>query len=233
MTRPNWMSAFITPGKTTEGDQEIEIKPEDVKKQLGIDVLETRTAKIDTIETSVNEVTAYIRQQKADRIAAQQAEEARQTRIREQKENENAPTFEDDPEGALSRRLDPIVKQNNLLTAKQTVRDLVEAGSFEFYTGEIKLEVDKLVEAGAKVGPLSTEYIENCYHIAKGKRDKEIQEGKIKSRFSAASSSSTGTGGLPVDGKIEKALTEEEKHYARVFGLDDKTYNEYREAEYV
>lgn len=228
---------WLTPeSEKEEKDQEIELKPKDVKEKLDkIDAMESKVAQIDDIKKGVDSMNAFIAQAKADRVAAQQRAEEAEAAKRQKTEDENAPTFEDDPDGALSRRLDPILKQNYLLTAKQNIRDMVEGNQLEFYTGDIKAEVDKLVEAQAMRGvPVSTEYIENAYYIAKGKREKDIAEDKIKSRFSAVSGPSSGTGGLESDpDKNKKTLSEEEKRYAAALGIKDEDYNKYREAEYV
>lgn len=228
---------WLTPETENKNeDQEIELKPKDVKDKLDkIDGMETEVKKISKLEEGQTEILGYFRQAKADREAARQrAEEAEQVK-RQKAEDDNAPSFEDDPVAAVNRQLDPILKQNYLLSAKQNIRDMVESNQLEFYTGDIKSEVDKLIEAQAMRGnPVSTEYIENAYYIAKGKKEKDIADGKIKSRFSAASGASSGTGGLESNpDKSKQALSEDEKRYAAALGIKDEDYNKFREAEYV
>jgi hypothetical protein len=69
-----------------------------------------------------------------------------------------------------------------------------DAEKFEYYSGDIKREVDALIASQHVTFRQNPANIENCYHTVLGKHTKEIVEGKLKSRFAGGTDRSTNNG---------------------------------------
>ena len=92
----------------------------------------------------------------------------------------------------------PLANEVLLGRFDRTKREVFEDDkSFEYYHGDIKREVDSLLDAQTlafKSNPQTArENIKNCYDTVVGRHHKEILEGKIKTRFAAGESGSRGT----------------------------------------
>ena len=92
----------------------------------------------------------------------------------------------------------PLLTELLLLRFNQAKNEVfADEKEFEYYHGDIKKEVDKIIEGQSlsfKSDPkFARENIKNCYDTVVGRHHKEIMDGKIKTRFAGADSGSRGT----------------------------------------
>jgi hypothetical protein len=210
-----------------EKEAEIEVKP---PKEF----TETKE-KIDSLETSFNEFKAkasvlddmktYLEEQKQAKDAARAKEAEARAKVATEESNE---TWLTDPQKAAQDMLQPIVI-NQLKTASRLMRqELFSDGTqFEYYHGDFKKKVDQYIDS-LPVKSLNDEAsLRNCYNVVLGESMKEIQDGKLKSRFAATSTASAKSGdGKPGDFKTI-TLTDEQKRAAERLGIKQDDYSKY------
>jgi len=97
---------------------------------------------------------------------------------------------------------------------------------FPFYSGEIKSEIDKLLEGQTLQHRNDRGVIENAYYATLGRHQREIEDGKLKSRFAAAESTrGTATGNMKgSEESAVKPLDDDGKKAARLLGFKDDDY---------
>lgn len=128
---------------------------------------------------------------------------------------------------------------NVILTtrADQVKRGVFEdTEKFKYYHGDLKTEIDSLLEKQPLVFRQDPANIENCYNTVIGKHHNEIMEGKIKSRFAAGSGTSHGTNGAGDTGAGDKkppVITDDIKKMSKIFGMEPEKYAEMLEKEGV
>lgn len=213
-------------------EDEIELKPEEVKKKLD---------KIDSIETTVNgfneklkgldSVTAYIARQEREEKDRKEAAARKAREVAEAKETEDLDFF-GDPAAAVKHLVDKSVQPLVTNAVQQAARN----NAYEFFQGDsrfeyfddpaFKQEVMRLIYSVPPGSMNSNETFENCYHVVAGRKAQEIKEGKIKSRFAAASSSGGGTGATTGTSEKTITLSEDQKKAAKMFGMTEKEYAE-------
>jgi hypothetical protein len=128
------------------------------------------------------------------------------------------------------------------LNASNVKREVFEnEKDFEYYHGDIKTEVDKLIAGQTLAARNDRSVIENCYHTVVGKHSKEILEGKIKNRWAASDSAgrSTRTGAagpsesdseMPFDSLAQK---DEIAKAAKILGYNSDEYRKMLDKEGV
>lgn len=217
-----------------ENQDDLEIKPtKEMEEKLG---------KIDTLESSVNEIksktavldrmTTYLDEQDAAKRAAKAKELADKTKVNSEEMDEKWLT---DPKAAFNDSVQPLVLATINANSRATRREIFDDPKFEYYTGDFKKEVDALIDNSlAPSARNDQQSIENCYFLVLGKKTREIAEGKIKSRFAAVSTASAGTGTSKTDQTDTTPLTDEEKRAASRFGMTEAEYGKIKkELNYV
>ena len=214
-----------------EEQDEIEIKPEEIQKELGLDKINERL----TAQESANtEVLTFIREQRQQREAAEaraQQEEQQRTQQREQSE---MPDFYTDPDKAIAERMKPLV--NNQINTNSILmrREIFDDPAFEYYDGETKTLIDRYIDSlplSHRADPAS---IKNCYYTVMGQKMGEIKEGKLKSRFSKAAVAASGTGASKGESETVDQVSAEEERVIREFGISKEDYiKNRRETNYV
>ena len=205
--------------------------PEALKQQLAkVDSMETSLGesnrKIDSLVEGLNSISSFINEQKTERDNAR-ASAARRTAL------ENTPNPEDlaaellsDPQSAINKMTTPQAQAIMELRADNIRRETFEdSEKFEFYTGEIKDEVNRMIASQTLTFRQSPANLENVYYTVIGKKRREISEGKIKSRFATPSGSSLSSGSS--DGakdKIKIEVTDDIRKAARLVGLKPEDY---------
>lgn len=224
---PGW---FTAKKEKPEEEEEIEIKAsKEVKEKLD---------KIDTLSTSVDEIKGkfavldemgtFLSEQKRLR------EEAKARQLADANKTKNDKTGEEveqlwleDPKKAFEMQSQDL-RVGMLNAQSMNIRREVfeDEGEFEYYTGDFKKEVDSLIENSLtpsnRIDPAS---IKNCYYLVLGRKQKEIKENKIKSRFSSMTTSSSKSGegsGKAGDGTI--TLSDEMKQAAAKLGVKPEDY---------
>jgi phage I-like protein len=140
-----------------------------------------------------------------------------------------------DPAAAVAASLKPTQNAVISLAARQARADLL--GEKEYYYGELKTKIDQMITAQPLSAQMNPVTIENCYKLVLFDHQKDIAEGKIKSRNNAASFESNGTGGHGGKGKGDgdnEVMSAEEKHAASALGISEADWKSTRkEMSYV
>lgn len=199
---------------------------ESSKKQFG-----EFSAEMDTKFAPIVEMAA---QMKADR----ETREASAKAAAEKKSKEDADVDDEDflidPKSAVAKQLQPTQIALARLAAKSAKSDAL--GDEEYYHGDIKKKVDEMIAGQPLSAQLDPSVIKNCFKLVMYDSQKDIADGKIKSRNSSATFQADGTGAHSGGGSGEKdeALTDEEKRAAKVFGMSEKDWSaSKREISYV
>ena len=122
--------------------------------------------------------------------------------------------------------------------SRQLRRDIFDENpdKYEYYdkaNPEFKALVDSLIDNMPLANRTNPDAIQNCYYVAFGREQQKIKEGKLKSRFAATSTSSTGTTSTTKD-KDTIVLTDLQKSAAKAFGITEEEYGKQaREMTYV
>lgn len=213
---------------------DVEFKPKEFEEKL-TSSMKSQLEAFQTAQQEANkpllEMAAAIQQERADRSAKAAREAAAKQR------EDNTVSDEDfllDPQGATDRKLQPVARATMMLAAKMARQETL--GEQEFYHGSIKSKVDALIATLPLQQQSNEASLMNCYKIACFDAQKDIADGKIKARNTAAIFEGGSTGahsGKENDGSSE-TLTAEEKHVAQVMGVSEKDWiNSRRELSYV
>lgn len=214
--------------------EDIEFKPEKLKEDITKDFGEKLTAMQTAQDEKMKPLLDMATQLAADR--AERAELARKAAEKKATENQEL-TSEDfllDPIEAIRRAQQPVAKATMMLAARMATKDTLEGK--EYYHGEFKTQVDALVASMSLEQQMNPASIENCYKIAFADNYKAITEGTIKARTSSSQFESSSTGGHSGSGKTDSldALTKEEEHMAKTFGMTNEQWaKSKKELEYV
>lgn len=181
--------------KPEEGKEEEVTLPKVIQDQL--DEAKGTKLKVEELSTkldSFNDVSEWVKEQ---RVAAAKPK-PRPTKTAEESEDERAELaglLLTDPEAAYAKMAAKTNAAVMLVRADNIKREVFEdnAEKFPYYSGEVKLEINKILEKQTLDFRNSPEALENTYYTVVGKMHKEISEGKIKDRF-ASSTSSRGSG---------------------------------------
>lgn len=137
-----------------------------------------------------------------------------------------------DPQAAINKAIEPTQLALINLKADGMRREIFEdTQKYKYYHGSIKSEVDKLIAAQPVTARVDPSVIENAYLTVVGRHADEIIEGKLKSRFSGAESSSRGTasGSAGDRGSQDSdaiVITDDIKKIAKGFGITPEDYAE-------
>ncbi len=220
MASNSWIPAWLRGDKDEDKDKDKD-KDKEVPKALKdaiADSVKAATSPIEERLKGLDSLTDFAKQYKEDRNKEEQARKDKEAELKAKKDKENETTDEDlaalllsDPKKAINEM---TKGQTTLLLTMRAdqLRDQVfrdRDQEFPYYSGEVKTEIDKILSEQPLSFRNDPRAIENTYYTVVGKKQKEISEGKIKSRFAsgaggAGSGSGKGTGGEPGDDfKIE------------------------------
>jgi hypothetical protein len=203
---------------------DIEIDPAKLKTDLTTEF----KGQLDSFKTAQDEslkpVLSFVEEMRAER-EERKAAETRRKQEEARKANEVDDTdFLLDPSSAVDKKLQGTKNAVFMLAARQARAEVL--GEKEYYYGNIKNEVDKMIEAQPLQQQSNTQVIENCYKLVMYDKQKDIAEGKIKAKNNAASFESNGTGGH--SGKSgsdhEEEMSQDEKFAASALGLSEKDW---------
>jgi hypothetical protein len=211
-------------------------KEESVEPEAPKELIETR-AKVEALDSRMTEmlnglssISNSIAADKAEKEAEKtaRAEAARRKQLEDSKlsPEDLAANMFADPEGTVKKLTDPLAVELMEMRANNVRREVFEdTEKYEYYTGDFKAEVDKLLA----VQPLSFRNnpasVENVYYNVLGRKQKEITEGKLKSRFASSTGATSSSGKvagtedtftIEVDDQIRKA--------AKLVGMKPEEY---------
>lgn len=231
------MPAFSWLKKKPEdgSDEHIEIRlPEDEQKK--IDAAAAAASELPGIKQklgSLDEVMEYIKEQREEKRKAQEEETRKKAAAhRETTDDEVADLLVTDPAAAIRKVTEPQAVALMTIRADNLRREVFEdTEMFPYYTGEIKAEVDKLLQNQNLQAKNDRSVIENCYYSVVGRREKDIKEGKLKSRFASPEGSRGTMGGNKTDADGYEGVQiagiandPEVQRIAKLFGIKPEDY---------
>ena len=124
------------------------------------------------------------------------------------------------PREAIDRATKPFREQTQALAAI-TMRNEILGGR-EYYTGELKQQIDQLVESQPLSQRANAALLDNAYYTIVGRNNQAISEGKVKKQMSAATFN--GNSNAPVDKESpeNRVFDQEDQKYMKIFGLSAK-----------
>jgi hypothetical protein len=184
------------------------------------------------LKESLSSINARFQREDEERERRETAERsARQANENTQSDEEITNLMLTDPVNATKR----LIKQTTdiqgqaLLTMRADAvrREIFEdQEKFPYYTGEIKTEIDKLLEGQTLQHRNDRGVIENAYYATLGRHQREMADGKLKSRF-ASSEGNRGTSTGNIKGTEEpviRPLDDDGKKAARILGFKEEEY---------
>jgi hypothetical protein len=195
-----------------------------------------------------SEKLSKIEQMLADQKSVQEAKDAKEKKERDdaaaaaakKKQEEVNGTIEEQIEAlmlegrtkeavelALKNKTDALTSVVMTTRADQIKRELFEnADKFKYYAGDLKTEVDSLLEKQPLAFRQDPANIENVYNTIVGKHHGEIMEGKIKTRFAGGTGTSHGSSGTGdnLDDKKELVITDDIRKASKTFGMKPEEY---------
>lgn len=200
MPLPSWMQG----ASSTEDVNKVTSKVEELTGRFAS--IETSTAENKTQLSEIksklavlDDVSAFIADQKKQRTEAAAAAAAARSQQSTQEEDENmASNLLTDPRAVINRvtkpERDAILAVRAQQLRSETFNDPDNHGEFKFYAGDIKKEVNELIASQPLEFQVNAQNLRNCYNTVLGRHTDEILEGKIKSRFASASGGSASSG---------------------------------------
>lgn len=219
--------------KDKDDKDEFELKPKEIKAQLDkVDTLDTKMTEFGEKLKGLDEISAYIREQRAAEAKKANEEKTKKNKeSREELDSDLNEEFLSDPANVtrkiMQETMSPLIESQVNTAARLTMNDMFNSQPevFEYISDPIiKREVESHVATLPLKDRNNPEAIKNCYYVATGRHQAEIKEGKIKARTAATSSSGSGTGGPESKSSEVITLSESEKKAARIFGLKEEDY---------
>lgn len=180
----------------------------------------------------VDSIASFIEEMKQEREEAKRKEaSSRQREAQEESDSELSELILTDPKKAIERAVTPQSQAIIRLHASNVKREVFEnMESFPYYTGDVKTEVDKLLAGQSLQAQADPSVVENCYFTVLGRKQKELAEGKLKSRF-ASSVGNNGTNGGNIgdgkgEGKVKLDITDDIRKAAKFAGVTPEKYAE-------
>jgi hypothetical protein len=208
------------------------------KIEAGANAAADLTPKVTEILKSLEGINKFVETQTAKDAATTRAAAAK-TSTESQSELEErieALMLEGKTREAVALASQPVTNEVLLLRADRIKREVFEdAEKYPYYSGDIKKEVDALLENQPVAFRNNAQNVENCYHTILGKHTPELVEGKLKSRFASSeggrgtSSGSAGSTAVADDNKNRLATLEADENVRRAakhLGFTPKAYAE-------
>ena len=120
------------------------------------------------------------------------------------------------------------------INARQVQREVFEdADRFKYYHGDIKREVDAMLEGQTLEFRANPVNVANTYDLVLGKHTPELLEGKLKTRFAGGSSNTNAgnTGGTGDNDDPSGKIDDEIRKMAKQFGMSGEDYAKMLDAE--
>lgn len=222
----DWIPSWMRKDEDKEEKNEL---PKELKDEIANSV-KASTDPINEKLKSLDSLVAFAADyQKDKKEAKDKEEEAERIRIanKNKKEEESdedlAARLLSDPKSVLNEANRPVINLALSIKADNVKREVFEdrKEEFPYYEGDVRKEIDGILSKQTlafRNDPLS---VENVYYTVVGKKQKEISEGKIKSRFASVSSS---TNSSKTDENFSIEITPEITRAARLSGMDIGDY---------
>lgn len=219
-----------------DGSESLEVSLPDEQKKAIDDALKAGAANSKALESvleNLNKINARFASEEDER-KKRETEAARRKAAEDagKGEEELNELFLTDPAAATKKLLEATLggRDTALMTlrADNLKREIFEDGEkFPYYSGDIKSEIDKLLEGQTLAHRNDRGVIENAYYSVLGRHTKEMQEGKLKSRF-ASPEATRGTGSGNTDGGSghtgPRRMNDDERRVAAMLGFKEEDY---------
>ena len=207
---------------------DIEFNPSKFKEELTTSFTTQMTAMQESMAAAnkpLLDMAAAIQQERAERAENNRRAAAKKT------EEENSVTAEDymlDPEAATKRAMQPVAQATMMLAAKMARQETLSDS--DYYHGDVKTKTDGLIASLPLAQQSDPASILNCYKIACFDAQKDIADGKLKSKNAAVvfEGGSTGAHSGTSTGEGNETLTADEKQAAAAFGMSEKEWSKSR-----
>ena len=227
----------VFPWQKTEknGTEEFTL-PDDLQKKIddGANAAAELPKIRELLEGLNNVMATQTAEQKAREAAAKRAEQ-------QQQQQQNDGTLEEQIEELMlagqTKKAVALATQGQtseilLLRADRIKRELFEdEKKFKYYHGDLKKEVDALINGQTLQARNDPSVVENCYKTVLGNHTDELLEGKIKSRFAGSENDARGTSigaaGSSGSGEHKKyPVTDDVRKAAKLLGFTPEDYAE-------
>lgn len=232
-----WLDALQR--KQKEGTVDDKQKEQD---DLELKSIVDSSKKVSDLETGLNEIkektkvldrmTSFLDEQEAlkrRRVAEEAAKKAKETRESEDQELQNL-ALEDPVKAAeliFERKSQPLTEALINTQSLNLRKNIFEDGGdkFEYYTNanaDFKSKVDAVIDNLPLANRTNPTAIKNCYAAVLFDHMQEVKEGKLKSRFAATSTTTSGT--TSTKDKDTVTLSELQKKAAAALGIKEEDY---------
>ena len=225
----DWFPSWMKNSEDKEEDKEKnKLPPELEEKFKTVDEVKGEVTKINARLASLDSISAYfedIKKERDETKAAEAAAAARKAKGEEKSPEDLAAELLSDPKKVIQESTNDLAQAVMQVRADSIRRQVFEdrSSEFEYYSGDIKKEVDTLIASQNLKFQNDPKALENAYHTVVGRKMKEINEGKIKSRFASSSSSSLNKGTEKKE-DLEFELTPEMLKAAKLTGMSPEDY---------
>lgn len=183
---PSWFQKDEEEGKKEEKKE----LPPELEERFS--KLAEGTSKIEERLKGLDSLTAFVEDYKKDKEEERKKKETPPKKD-DSSDEDLAALLLSDPKkavGEMTAGLSTAILQTRADNIRRQVFE-DNASEYEYYTGDIKKKVDALIGEQSLKFQNDPAAVANAYHTVVGKMFKEIQEGKIKSRFATPSGSGT------------------------------------------
>ncbi len=222
---PSWLK------KEDPKEEKVEL-PKELKESIE-NSIKTTMSPIEEKLKGLDSLVAFAQEYKTDKEKAIKDAADAKAAAEAKKVKEDKPSSEDlaaallqDPEGTF-RDLSKHQVEFMLSMRADQIKDQVfrdRAEEFPYYSGEVKTEVDKILSEQTLKFKTDPNAVANVYYTVVGKKQKDINDGKIKSRFASASGSSTNGTVKSEDGEIKLEMSAEMKRAAKLTGMSEEDF---------
>lgn len=221
--------------KGADGKEQLEaVLPDEINKKLDkLDKFDPEKLNtLDSLKTGMDAINLRFQKEDQEKEAEKQRKIAEGNRVKQEETDEQIQELMlTDPAAAtqmlIKKQTDPHANAILTLRADQIKREMFDDQyKYQYYTGDFKTEVDKLLDAQPVAARNDRTVIEHAYYSTLGRKTKEIEEGKLKKRFSG-SESSRGTNGGNLSGKGNEeplVITDDVRKLAAMFGEKPEEY---------
>lgn len=221
--------------KAEDGSENLTVElPKEMAEKIDSAIASGNESKtrFDELKASLDGLNArFVREDEERQRAAQAQQQQRQAQDQTQSEEEITNLMLTDPVAATKRLIKQTTDNQGValmsMRADALRRDVFEdTDRFPYYTGEIKSEIDKLLEGQTLQHRNDRGVVENAYYATLGRHQREMADGKLKSRF-AASEGNRGTASGNIKGTEEpaiKPLDEDGRKAAKILGFKEEDY---------
>jgi len=219
---PSW--DFLRQKKDEEKVEEKKDELPDVLKAR-LDATDAKMSGIDEKLKGLDSISAYFAEKKAEEEEEKKNKNKPKVKTSEETQAEDeelAAMLLTDPKKAISQMTSPI-QQLLLQTRADNIKREVftdRADEFPYYTGEIRTEVDKILNEQTLQFRNDPNAVANTYHTVVGRKMKDINEGKIKSRF-AGGSNPLSNAQENKDDEIKIEMSDDIKRMAKLSGMSE------------